>query len=475
MNYSKPFYIFRTLETKEREEFLELLQSSFFNKDKVLVSLFQFFSVTGNCDRRVWFSSCFPDKIYDDLSVRRYLSALNRLLEQYLILKELQEKENYQKELLLPALRKRILTKHYKARLTKTSSVSKSSLDLTSDFFLHQYRMSCEKEKFSLQLNQRKPKEDTEEGILQLDLFYIVEKLRNICELHNSKTIFEMEGQTYLNDEVILLARKEPFNNYPQVKIYSLLLETITQNNKDDAFYELQGLIREHSHLLSIYEEREIYLALVNYCIRKINQGNKESLAECFGLYKKMAEKNLLVSGKNISPWTYKNIITAALRLNELEWTFQFITNYKKQLAEEYRENAFNYNLAKYNFHLKKYHKVLDLLQKVAHDDIFYGLDSRTLLMKVYYNLNEEEALFSLTDSFRIYLKRKKRIPRERRKTYLNFIKFIRRLVTLSPRDYPKLKTLYSKIEDTNKVADKAWILEKVEIKYRMVEYLYKK
>lgn len=472
---SKAYQIFSLLTEKEKHEILDLLQSPYFNKDGNILSLFRYFINHPKPEKKNWFYTIFLNEKYEDIKVRRYLSTLNQLLEQYLVLKQLEQKEITRKELVLAALRKRMLPKHYNTQIKKPIKRTKSALDFTSDLFLHQYQLSCEKDKFDTQLNQRKPKDNTEEGILQLDLFYIVEKLRNICEVHNSRTIFEIEGQTYLNDEVLNLAQKEPFNSYPQVRIYTCLLKTITQTENEDYFYELQSLIEEHSNLLSVYEEREIYLALINYCIRKINQGNQKSLEECFKLYKKMTEKNLLISGKHLSPWTYKNIVTASLRLSELEWTFNFIKNYKNQLAEEHKENAFNYNLAKYNFQLSKYNRVLELLQKVEYDDVFYGLDARILLMKVYYLQGEDEALFSLTDSFRIYLRRKKKIPSERRKTYLNFIKFTRRLISLSPRDLKNLKALELKIQSTPKVADKAWILERVKSKMSRMKFLNEK
>jgi hypothetical protein len=462
---NKPYQIFLLLSKEEKREILKMLASPFFNKEKLLLSLFAYFIDEVCPSKEDWFLKEFPSKVFNDLVVRRYLSSLNKLLEQYLTWKELETKEDSKKELLLAALRKRMLNQHYQSRFSKTVKSDKSSLDFTSHLFLHQYQLSCDKEKFNKQLNQRQPKENTDEGILQLDLFYVIEKLRHICELHNSRTIFELEERSYLNDEVLELAKEAPFNTYPQVRIYTLLLETITDPDNETAFYELQLSIEKNASLLSPYEEREIYLALINYCIRKINKGNKKSLEECFLLYQKMEKNSLLISGKYISPWTFKNVITAALRLNELEWTVIFIKNYKNKLVEEYRENAFNYNMAKYNFHLKKYHKVLPLLQKVEHDDIFYGLDTRALLMKVYYIQGEEEALFSLTDSFRIYLRRKKKIPAERRKTYLNFIKFVRRLITIHPRDYKKIKALELKIKNTDKVADKAWMLEVINLR----------
>ncbi len=476
MKKSKAFLLLNALDEKELKELEQMMESSFFHQNEAISSLFTYLKKNrDSANKKEWYSLYFKDRGYDDLVVRRYLSSLNGILEEYLTIKELKAQKYVSGHLLFSALRKRRLVGHLKSKSSFGSMDLKyKDMDYSSDVFLAGYRFFCENDRLDSDLDKRKPLENMEEGLLYLDLYYIVEKLRNICEIYNSKTIFELENISYLNEEVIELAKQAPFNAYPQVRLYSFLLETIRSENNEEAFRVLQKLADEHGTLLSRTEERDVYLVLVNYCIRNINKGVSGSLEECFRIYKIMEKKNLLIKGKFLSPWTYKNIITAALRLNETEWTRQFIRSHKEKLSEEHRENAYNYNLAKYNFHLGNYDKVLDYLQKVEYEDVFYGLDARSLMMKVFYLDNEMEALYSLTDSFRIYLRRKKKIPKERRKTYLNFIKFIRKLIKLSPRDYPGLRKLRNDIQATDKVADRIWILGEVENKIRKVEAVYK-
>ncbi len=391
-------------------------------------------------------------------------------MENFLVLKGLDKRNRIYQQLLLSQLRERKLPKHFNKTIAK---ITNGNIAFSSEVFLHEYKLTFEKDQMNAVLNPRKPLENIEEGLLNLDLYYILEKLRNICEIYNSKTIFELEDVTFLNDEVIQLAKQPPFNQYPQIQIYSCLLETIKSEENEESFLRLQELVNLKGRYLSKNEERDVYIVLINFCIRKINQGEVKSLETCFLLYQMMAQKKLLVQGKYLSPWTFKNIITAALRLNEVEWTKEFIKTYKDKLSIEHRHNAYHYNLAKYNFHLKQYDKVLTFLQRVEYEDIFYGLDARTLLMKVYFAQNETEALFSLADSFRIYLRRKKKIPQERSKTYLNFIKFVKKLIQLNPRDYKKLDALRSKVKESLKVADKSWILEMIELKIKKIESLY--
>lgn len=134
----------------------------------------------------------------------------------------------------------------------------------------------------------------------------------------------------------------------------------------------------------------------MNYSLKRMNSGEKEYIRETFELYVKFLEKGLLhVKGK-ISPWSFKNIVTTGLRLSEFDWVENFIHAYSHDLDERYRNNAMTFNLAQFYFYKKDYANVITLLSKVEYDDITYNLNSKTLLMASYYELDELEALNSL-------------------------------------------------------------------------------
>ena len=50
------------------------------------------------------------------------------------------------------------------------------------------------------------------------------------------------------------------------------------------------------------------------------------------------------------------------------------------------------------------------MLLKVEFNDVYYHLDSKSLLMKVYFELDEYDAFSSLVDAFKIYLRRNQTI-----------------------------------------------------------------
>jgi hypothetical protein len=115
------------------------------------------------------------------------------------------------------------------------------------------------------------------------------------------------------------------------------------------------------------------------------------------------------------------------------------------------------------NFYKQQYGKVARILQTVEFTDVFYNLDSRSLLMKTYYELNEFEALFTFSDTFSNYLRRNKHISAYQKTVYLNLVKFITRLARVKNRDGAISVKLKTEIETSREVADATWLKSKVE------------
>ncbi|MBS1618521.1 MAG: hypothetical protein JST76_08385, partial [Bacteroidetes bacterium] len=206
----------------------------------------------------------------------------------------------------------------------------------------------------------------------------------------------------------------------------------------------------------------EIFAFALNYCIRKINKGQQFYQAEIFQLYKDALQRSLMMENGVMTPWDYKNIVTIGLRNKEYDWTENFIESYIDKLTKSEQQNAYTFNKARYYFAIAKYDKVLELLQNVEYNDIFYLLDSKTTLMKTYYELGEYQPLQSLKESFRILLRRKKVISEQNQSNYGNFARFAMKLYRADPKNKVKLSGLRKSIESTANIADKTWIMEKL-------------
>ena len=176
------------------------------------------------------------------------------------------------------------------------------------------------------------------------------------------------------------------------------------------------------------------------------------------------AEIAFYVSGNNeLSPWDFKNAVLLALRLAEYAWTEKFITEYQNRLPSGFRENAVSYNLALVYFYQKKYEKVIEQLREVEYEDIAYNLGSKSMLIAIYYEQDEFEALLSLTDTFKMYLNRHKDINEKQRLLYFNYIQFVRKMTKIMPGDRKAIELLKEEIKNAKGVASEKWLLEKLD------------
>ena len=114
-------------------------------------------------------------------------------------------------------------------------------------------------------------------------------------------------------------------------------------------------------------------------------------------------------------------------------------------------------------FYQKKYKLSLKQLLSVEFTDIYYSLDSRVLLLKTYYEIDDLESALSLINAFKIFLKRDNTISEYQNLTYSNFLQLTNSLIRLKMGYKQDLKTIEDKLNKTEQIADLTWLRQKVE------------
>ena len=100
----------------------------------------------------------------------------------------------------------------------------------------------------------------------------------------------------------------------------------------------------------------------------------------------------------------------------------------------------------------------MKLLQKADFDDILHNLDARRMLLRIYYDLDEMDALLSHIDSFKIFLKRQKNIGYHG-VNYLNLINYTSKIIKTNG-NKKSLEKIKTDIMNEKNVAEKEWLLE---------------
>jgi hypothetical protein len=443
--------------------------SPFFNRSDAITNLFEWIKADLKQDKKpaitkeeLWAICFIPDDTYDDGRFRKLQSDLLRLVEEYYAQEVFEVNPIHKAKYLLEAINvKRLESLQTTALKTAQKLIDAQELRPAS-FYYYQYEI--EQSTFDLYRHkaERSEKSNIEEIAINLDRFYLAEKLRYYCTILNHQYLTSSNYKMLFIDEIIQHVEQHGYHDVPPIKIYYQILLVYKHPDDRQHYDHLRSLIREYIHLFPEPQVKEILDAAFNYCIQRSNTGNLDFVKELFSLYVESLENKMILVNNQITPWSFKNIVTAGLRLSEFDWVEKFIHEYSLLLDEKHRENAITFNLAQLYFYKKDYLNVIQLLSKVEYDDMTYNLNSKTLLMASYYELDEIEALGSLLDTFRVYLNRNKELPSTRRKHYLNTISIVRKLAKIIPGDTKQIEKLAAEVETTQGVVSKNWILEKL-------------
>jgi len=246
----------------------------------------------------------------------------------------------------------------------------------------------------------------------------------------------------------------------PVIQVYYHSYHTLVGTQNDEHFRQLKDGIIRYGIGFPQAELKEIYTHAINHCIRQNNKKKDAAfLRELFDLYQIGLEQEAFLENGFLSRWTYKNIVMAGLMLKEFEWVEGFIYEYESRLERKYRKDSLTYNLAFLYHATNQYDKAISQLQQVKFDDVFFNLDARNLLLKIYLELEEYEALDAHLNSFEIFIRRKN-ITNPHRANYLNIIKLSRKIIQLNPHDKAAKVALRKEIEAEKNPSTRAFLLE---------------
>ena len=245
----------------------------------------------------------------------------------------------------------------------------------------------------------------------------------------------------------------------PLIAIYSQIFVLLTKEDAADNFENLKALIQKYNQVIPIIEKQHIYSYAINYCGRQIkfNNNSKYYVNQCLELYLEGIQQEFLFINGYLSPWNFKNVVKLGFNLKKYDWTEKFIQDYYKKLAPEFQDDALHYNLADLAYRRKNYADAQYHLLRVQYSDVFYTLGAKTMLLKIYYENNETESLFSLIASFSIYLRRNKQVSDSFRETYLNFTMLLHQIVRAKK---SKILQVIDNINNTELVTNRSWLLQ---------------
>jgi len=469
MHRSKLISALGTLTNRELKRFETYINSPFFNSNQKVIDLFNHikkYHPSYNGDKisaEVVFSKLFPGEKIDEQKLRYVMSDLTALLESFLGYLEYDKNEIYKKHLLLNAYDIRNLDKFFHSELDAARADQKSALSRDVNFFFNQHLIEENAYLHSLATRPRAISSSLQEAVDNLDYYYLSNRLRYSCAILSRETLLQEKYNNYFLDQIMEFLSRHNLDHVPSISIYRQISFTYLDFENPEHFKKLTILLEKHSKQFPPDEVKDMYTHALNYCLRKLNGGMEEFLPELMGLYKLLISKEIIFENGWLGPIDIKNIVTAALRAGDTEWTEKFLDGYKDRIDPEFRESAYVYNMANLLYHKKEFGKAVRMMQSAEINDIYYHLGAKELLLKTYFDLNESEPFFSLVDAFTNYLKRNKLISDANRVSHLNFVKYIKKLMQLRLGSKINPDEIKTEMQDLKNMVNLPWLLEKLE------------
>lgn len=474
MNSTKLIKLLQTLDPTEFRRLHQFLQSPYYNYNQHLIKLYQLlrkyypdFTAPRLTKERV-FQKLFPEDTFDINKMRKLMSALTQLVEEYLISLHL-KKDHYQRDRMLTAIyRQRNLAALYQKNTRDLIRDLEQSPYRNRDYYLALAQLNEELFFHPDTDKQQTGKPPLDQAMAHLDAYYLLSKLQLGAEMKTRENILAETYDIRLLEASVRLSREYFVDKNPLYRMYLRILDLHGDHTDGKIFSEVLVLFRQVMPNIARSERQNILQHLLNHCIRLINQGQSEYKQTLFELYQLGIEYDLIVENDYISDITFSNIVATGASLKAFDWVKIFMDQNAAYLKTELREDTKALCLALWYFNQEQYDRTVHSLLGHHFSDILNHLKSRCLLLRTHFEqfLRDEtyyDMLVNEADAFDKFIRRHKKIAADKRKAYLNFIKLTKSLA-LNKDDKEEVAKLQQLLNRQSLVTYREWLMQKMEL-----------
>ena len=462
MEGSRLLEVMGKLDKKEIRELRKFLSSPFFNQREDVVQLFEFivewvFTLRATPAKERAFEALYPGRPYDAQQVRYVMSWLLKAAEQFLALQPQLSDERRQKIELARAYREKRLPKHFRQTMQQLNRLQQQQPIRNAEYFEYEYRIQLEQYAFTAS-RKRISEHNLQDISDNIDLAFVARKLRQTCFLLSHQAVYKRDYDFGLLEETLDFVSRKGLLRIPTIAGYYHCYHALKGFEPEMHFQRFKDILLYQSHLFPSDEARDLYLLAINYCIRELNAGREHYAREGLELYKEGLRNEMLLQEGQISRFTYRNAVAMALKEGQLQWAEAFIAEFRERLPKEHQDSMYNFSLARLAYVRRQYGQALEHLQRSEYQDLLLNLAAKTLMVKIFYELEEHDTLESHLDAMKVFLRRKDIIGYHRR-NYRNIIRYTRKLLHLNPHSREEVKQLKQDIEAEEILTEREWLM----------------
>lgn len=456
------FRILSVLETREQKKLLTYLQSKFFSNSKELAPVMKAWQALRGkpLDKEAIFAKAKPQRKFNKRDWYLMVSRLQSATESFLSLRHLQEDKAQEQLFLLRALRRLQLPVFFERTFRQAQKTVEKEQRSEARSLLWEYQLELEYYDY-IASPKRGVRTNLQEVTDKLDHFFMAEKLRHACLAH-SRWLANQEDYhiRYLDAVLADLEERPDLFQVPAIVMYASCYQAIAEGGEEEDFRRLRRVLEHFRETFPPAEIRDVYLLAINYCIRAMNEGRPEFIAETQALYQESLSGGYLLEDGQLPSSTFTNIVALGLKTENYAGIATFIKTYAKDLPGPARESVVHFNLARLFHAQENYEGALRSILQVDTKEPYLYLGAKSLQVRIFVELKEWDALDSLLDQLRVYLQRKTDLG-YRGDSYRQLLHYCRRLRQLPPGDRAAREQLREEIIAAPSFAEKEWFLKR--------------
>lgn len=463
MKNSKLIQLYQTIEGNELEAFKKWVRSPIHNKHTAVLHLWEYIFQRQHLTERVLkkekvFLTICSDTPYNDLKMRHWMSLAVQLLEDFIVYWA-RQKHPMEAQLLL-ARHSNTMTqdKYAKQYLKKANRLHEKREDKSSSFFYEAYQL--EQAIFEQKGTKTRIRTTNLQAIFDNhSLAFIIETLRYACVAVTHQNIYKSDYSIPFLNSILTKIEQGDYTDNIAIQLYFNSYQCLTLPTEEQYFEELKQLLFSFPKALPPTERKDVYLVAINYCVKRLNTGAEQYVRAVFDLFQYGLEHAILIENNQLSRFTYKNIVTAALKLKEHQWTADFIATYTCYLEQKYQHTYQLFAEAKLALSKEQLDKTQELLWQVDFDDLLLNIGAKMMLVKVHFQQENWDALDALLNSFYVFLQRKELLSYHRT-NYKNILKIIQKILRTPAFDQKGREKITNLIHTTNPLTEREWLLD---------------
>lgn len=471
MHDSKLFLLLKSLDVAAFKNFRHFLESPYHNRDPNVKMLYECIARyyprfnSSHLDKVQTFRRIFPEQPFDLNKMRKLMSAMTGLVEDYLILLEFESDAYQRKKYLSNAAAGRNLPGYFEKINREMALELDTTADLSPAQYLRQLDLNAELFYHPGTDKQRLGSDFLIKAMDNLDAFYLLTKLQLAAEMRTRENILSETYSICLLDESIREAERHFAGSNPMIRLY-LYIMALYQQSDITVLAPALALFKDLRPRTNKKDRQIMLQLLLNHGIRRLNGGEMHYKQYVFDLYQQGVEEGLLFDNNQITELAFSNIVTIGTSLKAFEWVQYFINEYTASLKPEIQQDIKSLSLSLLYFSKEDYQQAELSLQGSKFSDTLNLLKARCLLIRIWFEqflLDDRNYFFLLDqiDSFEKFVRRQKKIASHKTAAYLNFVKWTKKLVNKHYR-HEKDPDLHQQIGASEAFFYKEWLLEKV-------------